>query len=296
MADIKLFYTSYSRYLAHCVNLPTSTYLLKKFSDGELYIKLDESVAKQEVWVVAATPPPAENILELSFLLDALTREHARINLILTYYGYSRQDRAAPGEALTSQVIAQLLNSLKLNKIFIIHAHSKRLHDYLSFTNEIPIKQICDIAEKYDAIAAPDKGAYKLTTRVAQECNKEKVFLAKVRPKHEEVKILHTLGKIENKNILVIEDIISTGNTLLEVSRTLKQLGAASVSVYATHGVFAPGAVNKLEASPDIKHIYITNSLYHTFKNINTTKLTVLDIGPFIREIIQKNYQNYTQV
>lgn len=269
---------------------------VKQFSDGELYVSINESpenIQKKEFWVLTGTQPPAENLLELFFLLNALERMGAqKINILFTYFGYARQAIAAPGQACSVQVICDIIKNLRtsglINKIYMIHAHSAPIiNEYLPFTNVIDLNFFCNKANLYDIIAAPDKGAFEFAQQVAHECNKEVIVLEKTRPEQEHVKIdpsaqLGTSRTILNKKILIVDDIISTGRTLIESAAMLKKMGALSVSAAVTHGVFSPGSRQRLEES-ELDKIYVTDTIAQP-KSIG--KIEATDIASFVLGII----------
>lgn len=276
-----LFSTSTTHHLASHITLQAGNCTIKQFNDGELFVRLNEDVQGKEVWVLAATQAPAEHLLELFFLLDALQRAGAHINLCITYFAYARQVIAAPGEACTAQVISIFLKKFNIAKTYIIHPHSTLLHDYLPFTAVRDVNFFCKQAEAYDAIAAPDKGAFALAQEIAQICKKELILLTKVRPDHDKVEIVAIEGIVEQKKVLLIDDIISTGRTLVESARALKKLGATSIAAAATHGVFSPGSHQLLEQSV-LEKISVTNSIAQNSQG----KITVIDMSQFIQQTI----------
>ncbi len=280
-----VFYTQSTNHLVHKLPFKQGKYLSKQFSDGEWYIKLEEDIAGKDVWVIAATNPPAEHLLQLFLLLNALQRADAKINLFFTYFGYARQDVPLPNEASSAQVICTIFKTFSLHKIIIVHPHSLLLHNFLTFEAVYPDDLICTIAENYDAIAAPDQGAYELVKKLASKCDLEAIFLTKIRPEQELVKILEYDGMVKAKRILIVDDMIATGNTIIEVAKTLKKLGATQVSVWATHGLFSGNAKHVIEKN-GIAKIYVTDSLPQ--KN-HSAKIEVVSIAPLIEQIIKQN-------
>ena len=278
-----VFYTKSTLHLKQTLPFEPGKYIAKQFSDGEWYVKLEQDVAGKEVWVIAATNPPADNLIELLLLLDALQRAGAKISLFFTYFGYARQDRPLPGEASSAQVMASIFKLFTLRNIVILHPHSLLLDNYLNFEGVFPYDLICTIAEQYDAIAAPDQGAYEFVKALAQKCDLESIYLTKIRPEQESVKILEYDGIVRAKRILIVDDIIATGNTIIEVAKKLKQLGATQVSVWATHGIFSGNAYALIEKN-GIQKIYVTDSLA---QKKESSKIEVVSIAPLIKQIIK---------
>lgn len=278
-----LFYTKSTQHLVSRIALAQGKHTVKQFSDGELWIHVDEEEVKnKKVWVIAATHAPAEHLLELFFLLDALQRAGAHINVLFTYFGYARQVDSKPGQACSAQVIAMLLKNFNRVKTYIIHPHSQTLHNYLSFTEIHDIPFFCTQAEDYDVIAAPDTGARVLAQEIAQRCNKEVAILTKIRPDHDTVAITAIDGSVAHKKVLLVDDIISTGRTLAQAAQTLKKAGAHTVAAAATHGIFSADAYSVLEKSV-IEKIVVTNTIAQKPHG----KITVHDVGPFIEDVIQ---------
>lgn len=276
--------TRSAKQLVDNMHIPQANYIIKQFSDGEIYVKINQDVQAQEVWVVAATQPPAEHVLELFFLLDALTRAGAKkINIFFTYFGYARQAVALSGEACSAQFICDVLQKFSLGRVYIMHAHAADiLHTFLPFNNAIDISFFCSVAQQYDIIAAPDKGAVAFAKEVAQRCNKEIIFFHKMRPEHERVTIKSVDGIATGKSVLLVDDIISTGSTMIEAAQALKKLGATHVAAAATHGIFSPGAFERLAAST-LEKMYVTNTIMHAPHE----KIEVVDVSAFVESIIR---------
>ncbi len=278
-----VFFTRSAQHLSVNSNFPIGSYTVKQFSDGELYLKLEQHVSKQEVWVVTSTQPPAENLLELFFLLDALTTAGAqKINLFFSYFAYARQAHPLPGEARSTHLISEFLQKFPINNISIMHVHAAfTLHSFLNFTDIIPMDFFCRAGQTYDVIAAPDQGAAEFAKKVSQQCHKEFVFLQKKRPKHEAVIIESVVGNVEGKKVLLVDDIIATGSTIIEAARSLLNAGALEVSAAATHGIFANDAYQKLQKG-GLKKIYVTNS----FKQQEKNNVEVYDIAHILEKVL----------
>lgn len=277
---MSLFYTSSVNHLIERIPYPRGSFIIKKFSDGEIYVKINHEI--QEAWVLASTFPPADNLLELFFLLDALSNQGAKINLLVPYFGYARQSHPQPGEAASARRICTFLKTFTLNKIVIVHVHTTTMHEFLAFENFIPFELICREAEKVDCIASSDKGSAALAAKTGARCEKPTILIEKKRPEHEMVEIISVTGNVEGKSILIVDDIISTGNTILAAAQELKKLGAASVYAYATHAFFSRDALHKIDNSP-IEKVFVTNTIPQ--KNSNH-KVKVLDIAPQLEKII----------
>ena len=145
---MKLFYTQSVQQIAKELPFELGKQEIKKFSDGELLVKVDPNIKNQEVWLIAGTQSPTENLIECYFMLDALARNGANINLIITYFGYERQDKTKPSEALSAQVVSAFFNTFPINKFFIVHPHSHYLPQYLQFTPIFPTEIYTQLIKK----------------------------------------------------------------------------------------------------------------------------------------------------
>jgi ribose-phosphate pyrophosphokinase len=278
-----LFSTMSSRHIAERCAMRLGACTVKHFSDGELFVRIDEDVHSQDVWVLASTQTPADNLLELFFLLDALQTAGARIHLFISYFSYARQVVTAQGQARSAQVISSFFSQFALKQIIILHAHDSRVHDLLSYHDVYATNFFCNAAQGYDAIVAPDKGAYIWAQEIAKHCGKEIIALTKTRF-DEQVKIITVEGAVDGKRLLIVDDIVSTGYTLIEAAQVLKNAGATSVAAAVTHGVFSAGAVERLEKSI-LESITVTNSIKQPVRG---GKTKVEDISAVICEIMQE--------
>lgn len=281
---MNIVFTTSTKHFAQYFETAALSYNCIHFDDGELYVKLASHLQNQPVWVVASTPEPGDNFIELLLVLDALHRQNALINLIITYYGYARQDRASEGEALSAEVLSRCISLFPLKSINIVHAHSNALHNFLSFENHYPIKQICNIVRTYDYIVAPDHGAQAFVRHIAERCNIEFLFLEKERVIKDQARVTIFDGNadITGKRVLVVDDLISTGRTIISASEMLKKHGVAAVDVYATHGVFSGDCYDRILESA-IDKVYVTNSLHQVPRD----RLTIVDISPLLSSFME---------
>lgn len=279
-----LFTTTAAHHFAKTIQAQAGNCIIKSFSDGELFIKITDDVKNKPVWIIASTQSPAENLIELVLLMDALQRAEAILNVIITYFSYARQVIAKPGEALSAEVISNMFNNFNISQLFIVHPHSLKLEKFLSFKPIIDIDFFSTHAQNYDAIAAPDAGAISLAQQIATQCNKELITITKTRSAQEEVKIISIEGDVTNKKVLLIDDIISTGHTIISAAQELKKQGACEVSAAATHGIFSPGSHERIEKSI-LKNVYVTNTIDQQSKG----KIKVIDISSTLNKIVQSS-------
>ncbi|HYB03961.1 MAG TPA: ribose-phosphate diphosphokinase [Nitrososphaerales archaeon] len=281
-----LFYTHSAEHIAKRMSMKKGEFILTKFSDGEIYSRVEENVKGKKVWVLSSTQAPGDNILELLFLLDSLQRGGAKVNLMILYFAYARQDRIVKsGEALSSKVISDLLGMFKLDTISVVHMHSTRIHHFLDFENLWPIEVFSRIIRRMELIVAPDRGAVSFARKISDDYRLPVAYMEKFRPEAERVEIRRLTGNVREKKVLIVDDMITTGHTVIKASQRLIESGATEVNVMATHGVFSGHAVRNLEESGSIKSIYVTNSIKPTFKS---RMIKTLDISKFVEAKMSK--------
>lgn len=278
-----IFYTFSAQHILSRLEIPFGKRTIQQFADGELYVKLEQSVHNKHVWAVGSTIAPAENLVELLLLLDAIQRNGGTPSVLIPYFSYARQDRAAEGEALSAEVMLNCFKQFNLHKMVIVHVHNPAISRFLPFENYIPLPFFTDIARTVDCIVAPDKGAHDLACAVAQHAEKPMVFMQKVRPAQEQAEIVHVTGEVVGKTALLVDDMIATGTTLIKAARALQQRGVEHIYAAATHGLFAGDAFNALEKSP-IEKIFITNTIA---QKQAAAKITIVDISSLLQTILK---------
>lgn len=277
-----IFTTLSAQHILSRLSLPVGKRIIKQFSDGQWYVKVEESVNNTTVWVLGSTISPAENLLELLFLLDALHRNGAKIKLLIPYFSFARQDTAAVGEALNAEVILNCFKQFSLEKITIIHVHNPTIIEFLPFKNVIPLSFFTDIAKEVDCIVAPDKGAHDLACAVAKQAEKPLVFMHKARPSHEQAEIVKVVGEVTGKKALLVDDILATGTTLIQAADELKKRGVSQVYAAVTHGLFTNNAHEKILHS-SLEKVFVTNTIV---QKEFSAKVMVVDISNLLEDLL----------
>lgn len=272
-----------SSYLADGITtIPKGSVTFGQFSDGEWYVELHEDVKDKEVWVLAQTGAPADTLVQLLLLCDALYRAGAQIKIFLSYMGYARQDRYFENQAVSAEVMCNVMYLCRAKQLHALQLHNPYIGGEL-FMNHIPYPFFIECIQEADIIVAPDKGAAQWAGPVAAAYLRQLISIEKHRPEPE--KVTMTLSAdVHGKRALIVDDMITTGNTILEATRLLLEQGALSVQVAVTHGLFSSDARKRIEKSK-IEKLYVTNSLA---QHQSSAKIAVIDIAPFIEEILQK--------
>ncbi|MGE0010109.1 MAG: ribose-phosphate diphosphokinase [Candidatus Babeliales bacterium] len=277
-----IFYIPSSEQLARAISLPKGHATFKQFTDGEWHVQIHDEVKGKSVWVLAQTGAPADTIIQLLLLCDALQRAGATLNIFLSYMGYARQDKLFAGQALSVEVMCKLIALSQPKSLHALQLHNPAICSSL-FTNHIPYPFFDECIGDNDIVVAPDKGAALWAGPIAANHMRQLVRIEKQRPAPERV-IMQLSGDVCGKRALIVDDMITTGNTILEAARVLFEHGAVSVQVACTHGLFTGDAKKNLLQST-IQKIYVTNSLPQEHAH---DKITVVDIAPFINEILKE--------
>ena len=280
--------------------------VIKKFSDGETYVKIEENVRGRDVFVIQSTCPPVnENLVELMIIIDALKRASAaRITAVIPYYGYSRQDRKVVSrEPISAKLVANLITASGADRVLSVDLHCGQLQGFFDIPLDhltaisILVNEIKSRNFKDAVIVSPDAGGTKKARRFAEALNLPMALLDKRRVGHNEISDnINVIGELEGKTALIVDDMIDTAGTMSLSCKALMAKGAREVFVLATHPVFSGSAVEKLNI-PEIKEVIVTNTVpivdEKKFKG-----LKVLSIAPLIAEGIERihNHESLSEL
>ena len=266
---------------------------LTRFADGELFVRIDENIRGNDVFIVQPTNPPAENILELLLLIDAARRASAaRITCVMPYYGYSRQDRKdQPRVAIGAKLVANMIQKAGVDRLLGIDFHQHQLQGFFDvpvdhlyaapvFTAHYRKKQLHDLV-----VVAPDVGSAKMARGFAKRLNGTLAIIDKRRPTHNAVEVLNVVGEVEGRDCLIPDDMIDTAGTVSEAARALKGLGAKDIYVCATHALLSGPARERLEKAP-IVEVAVTDTVAIPAER-RFDKLKVLSVGELLSKAIR---------
>ena len=242
---------------------------LSRFKSGEIYVHYEESIRNCDVFLVQSLSHPINELfVELLVMIDAAKRASARtINIIIPYYGYARQERkAAPREPISAKMVADVLTNVGASRVVTIDLHASAIQGFFN----IPVDHLTalDLISEYlksknieePVIVSPDAGRASMAEKLANHLDSPFAIMIKKRPAHNESVITHVIGDVEGKTPIIIEDLIDTGTTIVNVVEGLKERGAKDAIVCATHGLFSSDALSKLN-HPNIKEIVVTDSI-----------------------------------
>ncbi|UWD34598.1 ribose-phosphate pyrophosphokinase [Mesomycoplasma molare] len=283
-----------ARKISNKVKLPLTEIKKEVFADGEVMLSSTETVRNSNVFIVASTHTPVnENIMELLIFIDSLKRASAKeITVILSYYGYARQDRKAKGrQPIAAKLIANLLEVAGATKIIAVDLHNPSIQGFFNIPLDdlkgqyVLAKNLKQKNGKF-TVVSPDHGG-AVRARVLSELLSNSVKIAiidKRRIGTNQTEVLGLIGEVEGENAIIVDDIIDTGGTILKAAQTVKENGAKTVTIVATHGIFSKG-FEMFENSPYVDKVLITDSIeQESLKKYS--KIEVVSLCDFISEVI----------
>jgi ribose-phosphate pyrophosphokinase len=267
----------------------------QSFPDDELHVEIKEDVREHEVFLIQPTSPPvSDHLLELLLLADACRRNGARrVTAVIPYFGYARQDqRAKEGEPLAAKLIADLL-STRIDRLITLDLHNPAIEGFFSFPVEhlsavqVLARAVQPVLSQDSVLVAPDLGAVKLAERYADILALPVAYAQKVRLSGRKVEVRQLIGEIENRFPVLVDDIISTGNTMFSTIQQLLERGCEPhITVVASHGLFVEKALEKFSRLP-IDKIIVTDSVLRTDTG-GFIPLEVVSIKDMVAEAIER--------
>lgn len=279
--------------IANHLGIKLGNVRIRNFADGEIRIKIEENVRGVDVFVIQPTHPPAENILELLLMIDALKRASAdRITAVIPYYGYARQDRKdEPRVPISAKLVADLIVTAGANRILTMELHAEQIQGYFN----VPVDHLYSTPVLIEYFAQKSYKNLVVTSDVGR-ANRARGFAKRLgddipiavvdkrRPAPNEAEVVNVIGEVEGKTALIFDDIIDTGGTVLKSTEALLTRKVTNVLVCATHPVFSNDCVNKL-ANAKIDKIIVTDTI-DVPRAKRHNKIEVLSVAPLLAEAI----------
>jgi len=282
--------------IAAYLNMEVGSLERVRFADGEIWIKYNQNIRGTDVFLVQSLYPPAENILELLFMIDAAKRASARrVTAVIPYYGYARQDRKdQPRVAISSRVIADLLTTIGANRVLTMDLHVDQIQGFFSipldhlyasyvFLDYYRKKNIQDLV-----VASPDIGAVKMASAYAKRLDAKLVVIDKRRPKPNEAFVQTVIGEVKGKNVLIADDLIDTGGSMVNAAAALKERGALNIYACCSHPLFSADAVERIDNSV-IKELAVTDTIPLRKPNASK-KIIVVSCAEMFGEAIKRTH------
>ncbi|MEE9543680.1 MAG: ribose-phosphate pyrophosphokinase [Thermodesulfobacteriota bacterium] len=268
---------------------------VKVFSDGEIYVDIQESVRGEEVYVVQSTCTPCNhNLMELLVMLDAFKRASAHsVTAVIPYYGYARQDRkVAPRTPITAKLVADLIEVAGATRVVCVDLHAGQIQGFFNvpvdnlYANPVMLKYIGDKLDSDVVIVSPDAGGVERARAFAKRLKTSLAIIDKRRPKSNVSEVMHLIGDVEGKTALILDDMVDTAGTLTQAAKALMEHGAKQVYACCTHAVLSGPAMERIESSP-LKELVVTNTIPEREDTISSKKV-VLSVGELLGEAIKR--------
>ncbi len=281
--------------IAENLNISLLDVEASRFSDGEIQIKLLENIRGTDAFIVQPTMPPAENILELLLIIDAVKRASCRrVTAVIPYFGYARQDRKdQPRVPIGAKLMADLITTAGADRVLTIDLHAPQIQGFFN----IPLDHIYSApvllshfeGQSHDnlAVVAPDVGSIKMARAFAKRLDAGLAIIDKRRPRPNEAVVMNFIGDVAGKDVVIFDDMIDTAGTLTDAARVcMENHGALSVTAVCTHPLLSGQALERLNDCP-IREVVVTNTIPFD-RHQECPKIKVLDIAPLLSEAIER--------
>lgn len=281
------------------VGVPLGDAEITRFSDGEIFVRLNENVRGVDVFIIQPTVPgPQDSLMELFLLLDAATRASAsRVTAVIPYFGYARQDRKdQPRVSLAAKLMANLITTAGADRVLTMDLHASQLQGFFDIPVDHLYAQVV-FMERFRqmdlsdfTVVAPDLGSVKMSRAYANRLGLPLAIVEKRRPQANSAEVMNVIGEeeVRDRNLLIVDDMIDTGGTLIKSAEKLKSVGARDIYACATHAVFSGGALEKIERSP-ISRVIVTDTV--PLKS-SSSKLEVLSTAQVLSEGIRRIHRS----
>ena len=280
--------------VADSLGLELGKMTIKPFSDGELWVRFDENIRGEDVFIIQSTNPPDTNMIELLLMLDAAKRASARrVTAVIPYYGYARQDRKdQPRVPISAKLFADLIQAAGADRVVSMDLHSSQIQGYFNipfdhlYSKTALVKAIKDLGLGDITMLAPDIGSVPMSRSYAKLLDASLAIIDKRRPEHNRAEVMHLIGEVEGRHALIMDDMIDTAGTMTAAAVRAREKGALSVNAAVTHGVLSGPAIKRLQEAP-IDRILVTDTI-HVPVDKRIEKLTSVSVAPVFGEAIKR--------
>ena len=270
---------------------------IRKFSDGEIYIEINENIRGNSIFIIQGISSPAnDNLMELLLCIDALKRSSAKnITAVIPYFGYARQDRkVVPRTSLSAKLVSNLITKAGADRIVTVDLHAGQIQGFFDlpvdnlFSTPIFARHIKrKIKSKNLICVAPDVGGVERTRALGRKLDVGLAIIDKRRPAPGKSQVMNVIGNVKGKTCIITDDIIDSGGTIVNAADALIKRGAKEVYVYVTHGVLSGEAVEKIKKSK-IKNLVVTDTIDNSDKVKKSRNIEVLSISNLLAEAMRR--------
>ena len=284
--------------IARFLGLSLCEVTIRRFADGEIFVRLDENARGRDVYIIQPTNPPAEHLLELLLLIDAAKRASAaRVTAVVPYFGYARQDRKdQPRVAISAKLVANLLETAGADRVLGIDFHQHQLQGFFDvpvdhlYASPVFVQHYRQKGLREVVVVAPDVGGAKMARSFAKRLDASLAIIDKRRPSANIAEVVNVVGEVEGRDCLIVDDMMDTAGTMAEAVLALKRLGARDVYCCATHALLSGPAVDRLSATP-LKEVAVTNTI-QLAEEKRFDRLTVLSVAPLLAKAIRNTHSD----
>jgi ribose-phosphate pyrophosphokinase len=289
---------SLAQEIAETLGMPLGGTTIRRFADGEIFVRIDENVRGRDTFIIQPTPPPAETVMELLLLIDAARRASAaRVTAVVPYFGYARQDRKdQPRVAIGAKLVANMIEAAGADRVLGVDFHQHQLQGFF----DVPVDHLygAPVITRYFrekgltnvVVVAPDVGSAKMARGFAKRLDGTIGIIDKRRPTANVSEVLHVIGEVEGRDCLIADDMIDTAGTMAQAVIALKERGARDVYCCASHALLSGPAVERLASAP-LKEVVVTNTIAIPEAK-RFPQLTILSVGELIARAIRYTHLN----
>jgi len=270
--------------------------MVGRFSEGEIRVKINENVRGKDVFIIQPTCPPSnDNLMELLIMIDALRRASAhRITAVIPYFGYARQDRKdQPRVPITAKLVANLLTVAGTSRILTMDLHAGQIQGFF----DIPVDHLFSVGVFVDYLSkmnikdlvavSPDVGSIKMARAYAKRVSAGLAIIDKRRVSPEKAEAIHIMGEVEDKNVIIVDDMIATGSSLIEAVEALKKAKAKTIYAAITHGILSGPAIQRIDQCQGLEKLLISDSVPLSAEK-KSPKIQVLSVANLLAEAIKR--------
>ncbi len=286
--------------IADVLDIPLTSMDIERFRDQEIFVRINENVRGEDVFIIQPTAAPAnDHLMELLIIVDALMRASAkRITAVIPYFGYARQDRKVGGRTpITAKLVANLISEAGADRVLTMDLHAGQIQGFFDIPTDNLFGQPVfetDLRDKFSKkdrdklmFVSPDTGGVVRTRSLAKHFNADIAIVDKRRPKAGEAEVMNIIGDVAGRNCILLDDIIDSGGTLCNAAKALKDHGANSVSAYITHGVLSDPAVKRITES-ELTEVVICDTIGQPQKVKDCDKIRELSVAKLLGEAIRR--------
>lgn len=270
---------------------------IRNFSDGEIWVKYEENVRGEDLFIIQSLHSPSDNIMELLILIDAAKRASVRrVTAVIPYFGYARQDRKdQPRVSITAKLVANLIARAGADRVITIDLHSSQIQGFFDipfdhlYASPVLIRELKRLNLEGISVASPDVGGAKTARAYSKRIGGNLVLIDKRRPTHNVAEIVNIIGEVKDKHIVIVDDMIDTGGTFVQSSEALKDAGAKDIYGVCVHPVFSGNAIEKIANSDAITRLFVTDTIPI---NCESDKIQIVSVAELLAEAIIRTHDN----